>query len=472
MKPRRPALSSERGQTLIIFVAMISLVFIAAAIAIDYGFWLSERRGLARATDLAALAAVQDLPEDNPNQEYTSSGGGCAALPSCEAAHTWATRNGYGEADGAFVTVAYFCSNDIDNPPSDICFNENQDVAAFPLSVCPSETGEMGCDTVRVIVEKEAGDLFGSFFGGADFDIGSSSFSRVQFVVSPVDVVITIDSSGSMDFNCNSSQTNPGCPIKEARDASANFATTILGDDPDTSVSQVGYVPYKDCYANNGGCVPSIPLPPSNGDCANPGNSWVLCLDNDLDLIQNRIAGTQTGNSTNICMGLFASGEIMDGPNSRDDVDRIIVILTDGANVFNGHPSVPQECWPDDAGGSCGAAATTNAGGAVQAERELDYCTRDMADDLKAAGYEIYVVGLNVENGPNLGATPTNAFCNGIGNDQDDDVADRRLLKCMASSADGTNDHYFETNDASTLGNIFQGIAYDIAARGLTSAGD
>ena len=41
----------EDGQILIMFVMMISLVFIIAAVAIDYGMWLSERRGIARAAD-------------------------------------------------------------------------------------------------------------------------------------------------------------------------------------------------------------------------------------------------------------------------------------------------------------------------------------------------------------------------------------------------------------------------------------
>ncbi len=455
MTKRRVA-QSERGQTLVLFVIVISLVFMMAAIAIDYGFWLSERRGLARASDLAALAAVQDLPEDATAQEYTQRAGACAALVSCDSAHVWAERNGYGESSGAVVTVQYFCANDIDNPPDDICTNENKDFEAFPLSLCPSAPGEGGCDTIRVIVEKQAGNLFGSFFGGVDFDIGSSAFAKVEFVVSPLDLAIAIDSSQSMSVGCGG---GPVCPIEEARVASSQFVTTVLGNDPDTSQSQIGYAPYTFCYDDDDAdeCIPSIPLPPNGGDCDNPGPTLVVCLTNDAELLLDSIDNTEPFGFTNVCLGLWAAGAVLDGPNSRADVDRFIVILTDGDNVYEDGPGIPPECIPEGAG-ACGGAGPNST--------RLNRCTTDVADDLKAMGFEIYVVGLNVEGSdPQPDCLPADP-----GNVGDSDA--REMLKDIASSGPGTNDHYFETDNAEDLTCIFQGIAFEIAARGLTAAGD
>jgi Flp pilus assembly protein TadG len=65
---------------------MMSFVFTLAAISVDYSWWLSDRRGVARAADLSALAAVQDLPADPANHEYITLTAGCAAVTSCAAA--------------------------------------------------------------------------------------------------------------------------------------------------------------------------------------------------------------------------------------------------------------------------------------------------------------------------------------------------------------------------------------------------
>ena len=98
--PRLPRRSSgESGQVLILFVVLTPVLFLAAAVAIDYGLWLSERRGVARAADLSSLAAVQDLPVTPDLQSYASKASCDAGLDSCEAAFDWAERNKYGEGD-------------------------------------------------------------------------------------------------------------------------------------------------------------------------------------------------------------------------------------------------------------------------------------------------------------------------------------------------------------------------------------
>jgi hypothetical protein len=52
-----------------------------------------------------------------------------------------------------------------------------------------------------------------------------------------------------------------------------------------------------------------------------------------------------------------------------------------------------------------------------------------------------------------------------IGASNSDNTSDQRLLKCIASSTTGTNDHYFYASTASQLPQIFQQIANAIAFR-------
>jgi hypothetical protein len=93
------------------------------------------------------------------------------------------------------------------------------------------------------------------------------------------------------------------------------------------------------------------------------------------------------------------------------------------------------------------------------------------ADALKALGAEIYVVGFGVCGSEDntkpktaAGALTPN-YCGIIGNNNPDTVADQRLLKCIASSSNGTNDHYFRANSATDLPGIFSAIAQQIAFR-------
>lgn len=87
--------------------------------------------------------------------------------------------------------------------------------------------------------------------------------------------------------------------------------------------------------------------------------------------------------------------------------------------------------------------------------------TYNMAQGMKAADIEIYVVGFGVCG------TNSSATCNPgiVGTPLSDSVSDRNLLKCIASSRAGTNDHYFEAASSSELDAIFRKIASAIVTR-------
>lgn len=62
-RPIRNLLSNERGMTIVLVALMLAVLLGFAAMAVDVGDLLWNRRGLQNAVDAAALAAVQELPK-------------------------------------------------------------------------------------------------------------------------------------------------------------------------------------------------------------------------------------------------------------------------------------------------------------------------------------------------------------------------------------------------------------------------
>ena len=52
------------GQTIILFVLAMSIVFVIGVLVVDFGLWLSERRGAQKDADAAVLAGAQALLKD------------------------------------------------------------------------------------------------------------------------------------------------------------------------------------------------------------------------------------------------------------------------------------------------------------------------------------------------------------------------------------------------------------------------
>jgi hypothetical protein len=283
------------------------------------------------------------------------------------------------------------------------------------------------------------------------------------FGVQPVDTYLDIDATGSMGASpCNQSQSNAGCPIKEAKDAADEFVDILLNDSVGASYTQVGVGPFRGCYNP----------PRSYPQCVPPGQ-MVADLTSNKGLLNGKISdiSAEGGTGTNICLGMLKGQDALFGPNGQtaSNTMRFLVILSDGDNTYNsvsyGQGAPPQSCRPDYDPSHSDTWVDTECRSAQTRERSLDTKTMALANTLKSQGVVIYVVGLGVcgTNNPSQVATPT--YCNGIGNSDHDNTADRRLLKCIASSTPGTNDHYFEVPTASQLPDVFGQIAREIAFR-------
>jgi hypothetical protein len=286
-------------------------------------------------------------------------------------------------------------------------------------------------------------------------DVSASAAAGFGFV--PNDSALILDATGSMgDAPCNSAQNNSGCPIKEAKDAAEGFIDTLL--DGTSGLAQAAYAPYRGCYnppLNKSNCVPA---------------SMIVDFTSSRAALDTGIANTDAtgGSGTNVCLGLNQALTMFQGSNAQSgtNVVRSVVILTDGDNNYNsyayGSGAPATACRPDttpsssDPSGSCATAKTR--------ERELDRKTVQVANSLEALGVAVYVVAFGT-CGTDDGTVPTSSWCANVGDTTHDNTADRRLLKCVASSTEGTNDHFFEVPTASDLPEVFQEIARAIGFR-------
>jgi hypothetical protein len=405
---------------------MLLVSFLAlTGLAIDAGRLYVARAELTRALDAAALAGVIELPDIDAAQDRAA---------------------------------AYMDENEPDA------------VLTFPSA---------GENQFRVKGTRNVDLLFMRIVGFSDLDIKANA--AAGFGIIPSDTVLLVDATGSMGASpCNSSDNNPGCPIYEAKNAAENFAELFLTDG--NPMTQVGYTPFRGCHNP----------PRTHTGC--PTNSMLEDLTtvfNDVvDAVDNTTAVGGTG--TNVCLALYKAQEMFEGSNAQTAANTVksIVLLSDGDNTYNAaaysssQGSPPTDCRPasgyssSDAfvGTGCsaagqGSASSSNPGSNSESrERSLDRKTRDLAVELKSAGIEIYVVAFGVCGTAN-GTVYTTDQCktdsNGgfVGNSDPDTSADSRLLKCLASSTQGTNDHYYNVPTAEDLPAVFEDIAHAIAFR-------
>lgn len=396
---------SEKAQILPLMAILVLIVVGLLGLALDLGRVYIARAQLSRALDAAALAGVLDLP----------------SLPTAQARATTYMAENMPEA-----TISF--------PPP-------------------------GQDTqFRVRGAVSVDMLFMKLFGFGAVDVQAEAVAGFGLI--PVDTALMIDATGSMGASpCNSNQNNTGCPIKEARDAASQFVDVLLGGT--NSLTKVGFAPFRGCYNP----------PRLNSDCV-PGSN-VLLLSNDASYLKSNIAAVRAkgGTGTNVCLALRQGRDILFGPGAQtsSNVAKFLVILSDGDNTYNaasyGQGAPPSDCRPDTSPSNSDTYVDSSCRAAQVRERQLDIKTKALADSLKSQNVEIFVVAFGVCGTANSAKPSDPGYCNGIGNSDHDNAADRRLLKCIASSTEGTNDHYFEVSTATDLPDVFGDIARAIAFR-------
>lgn len=431
---------SESAQLLPMFVMLLLILVGMIGLATDLGRIYVARAELGRSVDAAALAGAKQLPD--------------ITLADAKAR--------------AYIT-------------------ENEPNATISVQVYPDVPSQQ----VEVRATKTVSTIFMRLFGKNSVNVNNNA--TAGFGIVPVDAVLALDATGSMGASpCNGSQNNSGCPIYEAKNAATAFTNTLLPG----SNTVVGSLAFRGCFkpqGTNTNCIPTTMVGALNSSAAT--------VNANIGTI-SAIGGT----GTNVCGGLDKASSVLfgAGSHSASNTIRVVVLLSDGDATYNnasyvsgspGSPApacrpianstcptgTPANCNPAtsdaylsttcSAPGSGSASGSSPGSNSEPHERQIDQLTKARADAMKAAGVEIYTVGFgvcgtedNVVPASSAGV-PTPGYCGNIGNNQPDTVADQRVLKCVASSSNGTNDHYFRAATATDLPGIFSAIAQQIAFR-------
>lgn len=401
----RRMVSGERAQTLPITALLVVALIGALGLAVDAGRMYIARAELARALDSAALAGVLELPNMTNAQAQAS---------------------------------AYMTDN---QPGSTVTF--------------PAQTPNQ----FRVKGSRNVSFLFVKIVGIKSHVVNASA--AAGFGIVPSDTVVEVDATGSMGASpCNGSQNNAGCPIWEAKNAAKTFANQFLGSgNPNT---KVGYTPFRGCHN------------PPRTYSACVLNSQRVDLTSNLTSLNTAVNNTNSigGSGTNVCLGLFKAKEMFDGPNhnTASNTVKSLVIMSDGDNTYNvtsysaAEGAPPTACRPSANADSSDGNVSSGCAAAQTRERSVDQKTAALAATIKAQGVEIYIVAFGVCGTLNSTKAST-SYCNQVGNTDSDDLADQRLLKCIASSTAGTNDHYYAVPTAADLPQVFTQVANAIAFR-------
>jgi hypothetical protein len=380
-------------------------------------------------------------------------------------------------------------------------FNDNEPNASASVTICEGDPGPP-CNgennTLTMDATKSINMFFLSVLGIKTASV--SAHAKAGFGTQFMDVALVLDSTNSMQGN----------PITQAKQATEDFKDILLGNNPSGNVG-VGFTPFRGCYRADSPYA-YAPLPSSKSNCVHQENQ-VTYLGTDSTLLSNRIDAIDAtgGSGTNVCNGLAKGWEILDGSGNHLAEDgnlRFLILLSDGDNNYNGsyayedspydsphtYNSYPCRPWLsctsplnvgesnyssnpceddtigtsdvgelDDSSPSSGCGSTNSK----RRERQSDRETYEIAEAMKNETEEIiiFVVAFGACSGDSA-TTYTDAQCDSqIGNADSENIADQRLLKCIASSAATTNDHYFYTNDADDLPGIFTAIANQIAHR-------
>jgi hypothetical protein len=267
----------------------------------------------------------------------------------------------------------------------------------------------------------------------------------------PMDIVMALDTTGSMGRMGNGSScpsyTTPGCKIKEAKDAANVLVDTMLGASAGGNTS-VGMVPFNWCWK-----PPMMPVgTPSRDECMDL--SKIVGLTASASTLHAGINALTPAGKTGTCEGLREANNTLFGAGSHPSPPafKAVVLLSDGANTWANN-FIPAECRPTSFINNVDECPGNSMVGSMGTK------TYQKAQAMKAAGVEIFVVALGVCDTQNTSLCDTTKVGSWTGN------YPSNLLKCVASSLPGGNDHYFETDDPTELTTIFQNIARLLALR-------
>jgi hypothetical protein len=428
---RRPG--GERGQVLpLVVMALVALLGIAA-FAIDVGYAYYAKRQLQSATDAAALAGAQDLPN------------GATAI---------ATATSYAAANTPANLSSFSFAYQVK------CTNTAVIATGCNAAVNPNALVVSGTASTNA--------WFAGLFGISHFDVSAHANACSPCSSTPIDVVIAVDRTGSM---CT--PTGPGGECTDLDNAKDGIRTMLgMLNPPEAQIGMVAFPPVQttatspcaapynslggngyDGYdtATRGYVTDAIASDYKTGGALNPASGLYL----------HTVDGTNTsciqaGGNTSYSEALRqARAEL--SAHGRADVPDYIVFLTDGeANI--GSVYGPSTAYPQ---------GNTD-------DQQPCHSAINVANAYKAEGVTIYSIGYALGNNVNCTAgafrkkdnqgnwvsctQPTaNCYHYASPNAESPAITSYNTLSQIASPGD-----FYNQPNAAQLDTIFAAIATDI----------
>lgn len=402
MRILRSLWRQESGQGLVLGTLAMIVILGFAALAIDVGMFLHERREIQKAVDAAALAGAQKLPDSWTEAEAD--------------ANEWLQKNGVDASNGDSADFSFTCTSEFD---------------------IACDASKKRWDTIIVEAERNVPFHFAPVLGLDNLPVSASAAAcRGLCGESPfaaLDVMMVLDRTGSMsNGDMHNAQDAAKAILGVFEEGVHRVGLAALGPAKDT----------EDCKAqgyscSGSSCSPALPYPnvPDvrwvtthlSEDYQNPDGSpnESSSLVANIECLKTSSVGTNLGDP------VWAAAEELQA-NGRQGQDKAwaMIVLSDGA------ANQPE----DGKGSSCGAESDSY--------NPCDYAV-EKAEAAKALGIEIYTIGYGVED--------DNANrCDCDNNGAWEDSSARDVLQEMATD----EDHYFEEPKGGDLTPVFEEIAW------------
>jgi hypothetical protein len=488
----------QKGQVMVLSVLAMIVTMGFASLTLDMGMFFEERRITQNAVDAAALAGAQVLPNDGAQAE--------------DLAREWALKNESGlefeSLDISFRCIVGDRDNNGQPDAGDIPVVCDPGAASFTCrnercaSLCDVNSSTNRCNAIVVTASKDVPFRFApvlAILDGSDRCIYDDCSTGALMAVacrgacgaapsSPLDVVMVFDETGTMKSGCQGTEAVSGfaanCPIAQARQAAHTLADNLFPTNA-FPTTQIGLVPFRGCHgdqrhnpiageAAGRGCILFSEIKGLTGPAGKSG------LESAIDGMHAE--GGFPG--TNLCTGLDQASNVLFGSGSQSGAKKVVIVITDGDNRYSdgaggGSPNrgnpvpavLPTAAWPAGQGGSHTCQPTlvpgdnTGYGADYDAAiNNMDVRTRDRADTLRNAGAEIFVVRFADPPGDSSASTTCSSSLVGQGTARQgqNDTWDRNVSRCIATSTQGTNDHYYYAPTPAELPDIFADISYQI----------
>ncbi len=392
----------ERGQGLALGALALFVILGFAALVLDVGLFMHEKRDVQNAVDAAALAAAQEMPDDIYAAE--------------DVAREWLEKNGV--ATGDDITIDFRCTSE------------------YLIACDPSQDRY---DTIQVSVDRNVPLNFAPLLGLDQVDVSAKGAActglcgRSPFRA--LDVMMVLDRTGSMSNG----------DMRRAKDG----AKSILGvfDEEWQRVGLAALGPARgtsDCQAErySWSSVPPWPNEPDarwvtthlSDDYQNPDGS----PDESSSLVANIACLHTSSVGTDLGDPFWAAVEELQA-NGREGEHWGIIFMSDGA-ANQAEDARNQYCEsegdePDD-------------------YNPCEYAY-EKAEEAKAMGIEVYTIGYGVDD--------DDEFSNQCVCDDGPwkDKTARELLQAMATE-DPEIQHYFEEPRGGDLEPVFQTIGWQL----------